>query len=143
MESSTTEYPIGLYVDKESGQYVGATDPQQANAFVHVGFTLYKEGREAAEMSQKDIDALDKRKKAPAEVSTEQETSPGQAMDASDNAQDAVKRVPNVNAAGGGETKIVISKEEEKKAEAAKKELSGDPQSSAEQIEKGSSKGDK
>lgn len=55
----STEYPIGLYKDKESGKYIGAIDPTQANAFVHVGFSLVKEGREAAMMSEKDIAALD------------------------------------------------------------------------------------
>jgi hypothetical protein len=57
-EKTTVENPIGLYRDPASGQFVGAIDPIQADAFVRTGFTLYKEGREAAMMSQETLDAL-------------------------------------------------------------------------------------
>jgi hypothetical protein len=57
-ESTSAVNPVGLYHDPESGQYIGAIDPIQADAFVRAGYQLHTEGRDAAMSSQEDIDAL-------------------------------------------------------------------------------------
>lgn len=81
--------PEGLYKDPESGQHIGALDPIQADAMVQQGYQLVKEGREAAMTTQADLDELAAPKKeTPA---TKQETSEGQAPDASDSPEPAKK----------------------------------------------------
>ena len=62
-KSNKLENPVGLYKSEESGQYIGAVDPIQADAFVTVGFTLVKEGLEAAKMTAKEIDDLTPKRK--------------------------------------------------------------------------------
>lgn len=57
-ETTNAPNPIGLYRDPESGQFVGAIDPIQADAFIQVGYKLFREGKEAAMMPQEDIDKL-------------------------------------------------------------------------------------
>lgn len=61
-ETASKINPIGLYKDEKSGQYLGAVEEVQADAYIRVGFTLVKEGMEAAKMTQIDIEKLDKRK---------------------------------------------------------------------------------
>ena len=62
-KSSKKENPVGLYRSEESGQYIGALDPIQADAFVTVGFSLVKEGLDAAKMTAKEIDDLSSKRK--------------------------------------------------------------------------------
>lgn len=57
-ETTNSPNPIGLYHDPASKQYVGATDPIQADAMIQQGWELHTEGRDAAMSSQEDIDAL-------------------------------------------------------------------------------------
>lgn len=57
-EVSQKDSPIGLYRDPESGNFAGAIDVQQANAFVRVGFKLVEEGREAAQTTEKELAKL-------------------------------------------------------------------------------------
>lgn len=67
-ETSTKNYEIGLYRHRESGQYIGAIDETQANAFRQWGYDLVAAGREAAMMSEEDIQAKYGAKKAPVEA---------------------------------------------------------------------------
>lgn len=57
-ETSNNANPIGLYRDPESGQYIGALEEVQADAFVRVGFKLVKPGRDAAMTSETELQQL-------------------------------------------------------------------------------------
>jgi hypothetical protein len=56
--NTNAEHPVGLYRDPESGQFVGAIDPIQADAMVRAGWVLFEAGREAAMATQEQIDVL-------------------------------------------------------------------------------------
>ena len=59
-EQSRTVYPIGLYRDPESKQYIGCIDEVQADAVVQQGYVLVTEGREAAMTTTAEYAKLDK-----------------------------------------------------------------------------------
>jgi hypothetical protein len=54
--SGSAENPVGLYKHPD-GFFVGVLDPAGGDAVVRQGFTLYKEGREAAMTPEKPVEA--------------------------------------------------------------------------------------
>lgn len=62
-ELTTKDNPVGLYHDPISNQYMTAQEPVAADALVRVGFKLILEGEEASRMTDKDIQAFNKKDK--------------------------------------------------------------------------------
>jgi hypothetical protein len=56
-ETTSKNSTVGLYRHRETGAFIGAIDDTQANAFKQWGYDLVEAGRDAAALSEEEIQA--------------------------------------------------------------------------------------